>query len=129
MSVPQRDTPLQSPDPTTFSTLKYEASLVHPVAAIEANARSNETASRRRLQAAVFGTALPIRRAMERSNLAQFRRIGGLQSSNLGLQLLDRVDESIDFADYLNVEMPDLPTEDPRETLEKDIGLFVKSEL
>lgn len=125
----KRDTPLQSPDPTSFSTLKYESSLLHPVAAIEASARSNEAAARRRLQAAVFGSALPMRRMMDRHTVSQFRRIGGLPSSNLALDLLDRTDEKIDFADFLNLEMPDRPDLDPREQLEKEIGLFVKSEL
>lgn len=122
-------TPLQSADPTSFSTLKYETSLVHPVAAIELEARSNETTARRRLQAAVYGAALPMRRMMQRHTVAQFHRIGGLPSSNLAIELLDRTDEKIDFADFLNIEMPDMPEVDSRETLEKDVGLFVKSQI
>lgn len=125
----KRATPLQSADPTSFSTLKYETSLVHPVAAIELEARSNETAARRRLQAAVYGAALPMRRMMQRHTVAQFHRIGGLPSSNLALELLDRTDEKIDFADFLNIETPDMLEIDPREALEKDMGLFVKSQI
>lgn len=129
MAQPIRDTPLQSPDPTAFSTLKYETSVLHPVLEIETSARRNEAAVRRRLQAAAFGTALPIRRAMQRHNLSQFRRIAGLPSSNLALDLLDHADETIDFADFLNVETPHREDADPREAIEKEIGIFVKSEL
>lgn len=129
MTTKKPTAPLQAQDPTALSTLKYEASLIHPVAEIEKSARLNEAAARRRLQAAVYGAALPMRRMMDRQTLSQFHRLPGLPSSQLGIELLDRKDEKIDFADFLNIETPEFPEDDPRETLEKDIGVFVKSEL
>lgn len=129
MASSKQTAPLQAQDPTALSTLKYEASVIHPVAEIEKSARLNEVVARRRLQAAVYGASLPMRRMMERETLSQFRRLPGLPSSHLGLELLDRRDEQIDFADFLNVEMPDLPEVEPRDQLEKEVGVFVKSEL
>lgn len=120
--------PLQAQDPTSLSTLKYEASVIHPVAEIEKNARLNESITRRRLQAAVYGSTLPMRRMMDRQTLSQFRR-PGLPSSNLAIELLDRTDEKIDFHDFLNLEMPEFPEQDSRENLEKEIGVFVKTQL
>lgn len=125
----KRTVPLQTPDPCSASTIKYENSLLHPVAAIEASSHTTELAARRKLQAAVYGAAFPMRRMMQRQTVAQFHRLAGLPSSNLALELFNRTDERIDFADYLDVETPDLPETEPREQLEKDMGLFVKTAL
>lgn len=100
--------------------LKYSSATLHPVQKIEKEAVMTERMTRRKLKAAVYGSALPMREMMHEHMLSQCQRLPGLPSSYLGLESLTGRDETIEFQDFLNLpfDAPDTPREDPRDTLE-----------
>lgn len=120
--------PLQKDEGTGLSTLKYEASLIHPMQAIQARAAKGEKMAKRQLMAATYGAAMPMRMMMQEQVLSQFHRLPGLPSSRLGLEALAHRDESIGFEDFLNRpdESPDMPSVDAHDIMEKQLGIQVK---
>ena len=83
--------------PALYATME-----VHPVKTIQDNALLH--AERQQLQqlSVLYGSHLPMRMVMERSMLAENRRLGGYGSSMFGLNMaMDKYDE-LDFTDILN---------------------------
>lgn len=66
--------------------------------------KRRETEFRDRLQATArtFGIAAAMRLKTERDLLAQYQRAPGLPSSNIGLETVLGLDETIEFEDILN---------------------------
>lgn len=112
-------------------TVKYSTATLHPVEKIEREAFEGEMLTRRKLKAAVYGAALPMRMMMHEHMLSQCHRLAGLPSSFAGLGSYTGRDETIDFEDFLNVphESPDAPREEARETHEKIIHVKSASTL
>lgn len=124
--------PLQNPsDAANLSTLKYEASVIHPVAEIEKQAPKNEKLTKRRLMAAVYGAALPMRMMMQEHQLSQCRRLPGLPSSFASLDSFTGRAEKFGFDDYLNLpfDSPEAPDLEMREQIERDLGLEISRPL
>lgn len=111
--------------------LKYSSAALHPVQKIEQEAMKNQLLTRRKLKAAVYGAALPMRMMMHEHMLSQCQRLPGLPSSYAGLESYTGRDETIDFEDFLNLphELPDRPREEPREALERVLNIKSASTL
>ena len=77
-------------------------SLTHPVQLIEQTFAKQQDANQKNLLARVYGSHLPMKLHMEQTLLSQFRRCGGLPSSNLGLSIVMGKDEEIDWGDVMN---------------------------
>ncbi|CAN8076733.1 unnamed protein product [Agarophyton chilense] len=119
-----------SPDVAPGSTLKYSATPLHPVQTIQANAHKAQQLTRRKLQAAAYGAALPMRAAMHQHMLSQCQRLPGLPSSYAGLDSFTGRDEKIDFEDFMNLphHSPYMPQQQPREQLEQILGVTARSQ-
>lgn len=112
-------------------TVKYSTATLHPVEKIEREAFSAERMTRRKMKAAIYGAALPMRMMMHEHMLSQCHRLAGLPSSFAGLASYTGRDETIDFDDFLNVphESPYAPREEPREVHEKILHIKSASTL
>lgn len=121
-------TPLH-PDVPPGTTLKYSGSL-HPVQKIERDFVALERATKRKLEAAAYGSALPMRKMMQENMLSQCQRLPGLPSSYAGLESLTGRDEKFDLEDFMNLphESPEMPLEEPREQLERILGIRARSQ-
>lgn len=111
--------------------LKYSSATLHPVQKIERDAKAIELRTRRKLKAAVYGSALPMRLTMHEHMLSQCQRLPGLPSSYAGLESYTGRDETLDFEDFLNLphEAPDMPREETREVLERVLNIKSASTL
>ena len=120
------------PEPSSESSpadgLKYNVPL-HPVQTIERHFASNSLATRRKLQAAAFGSALPMRLSMQQHMLSQCQRLPGLPSSYAGLDSFTGNDEKLDLDDIYNLpeHNPEMP-EPPRDQLERILRIPARSE-
>lgn len=123
-----KSTPLH-PEVTEGDGLKYNVPL-HPVQKIERQFDLNAAATKRKLQAAAFGSALPMRLMMQQHMLAQCQRLPGLPSSYAGLNSFTGSDEKIDFDDIINLPMdsPEIPAEDARDQLERILRVGSRSQ-
>lgn len=118
------------PDAPPGATLKYSATPQHPVQLIQSQGRTNERLTRRKLQAAAYGAALPMRLAMQQHMLSQCQRLPGLPSSYATLESFTARDETIDFEDFMNLphHSPYAPEQPPREQLEAILGITAPSQ-
>lgn len=114
-----------NPNVPAGTTLKYSATDLHPVQKIERETHLLEKTTRRKLKAAAFGAALPMRQMMQEHMLSQCQRLPGLPSSYAGLDSLTGRDEKFDFEDFMNLphESPYQLEEEPRDQLEKVLGI------
>lgn len=128
---PSTSAPINPEAAAPEEALKYSSATLHPVQKIERDAKTNELRTRRKLKAAVYGSALPMRLTMHEHMLSQCQRLPGLPSSYAGLESYTGRDETIDFEDFLNLphEAPDIPREETREVLERVLNIKSASTL
>lgn len=126
----QTNIPLH-PEAPPGTTLKYSTSSLHPVQQIERDAKHLEISTKRKLMAAAYGSALPMRLMMQEHMLSQCQRLPGLPSSYAGLHSLTGRDEKFDFEDFINLpqDSPDIPEKTPRQQLESILGVNARSQL
>ena len=119
-SIPVGRTPTTTPG----STLKYDASVIHPVEELQ-KAAKNEQKSERQKLAIAYGAAFPMRMRMQEEILSQFHRLPGLPSSYLGLSTLTKQNETFDFDDYLGLpeDSPFMPVQNAHQVMEKRLGI------
>jgi len=93
---------------------KYENMEAHPVQRIQENKILVEEELRMQSYSLAFGSHLPLKLTMERMITSQSRRLPGLRTSNLGLEVAMNRLQKIDYEDYLSTETPLASREDPR---------------
>ena len=81
-----------------FRSLEHETSLNHPMQKNQSNIWMSKIDMVRR----THGSHLAMKLATEKEIFSHFRRLPGLESSNIALETMLGTDESMDFADYLN---------------------------
>ncbi|CAD7923807.1 unnamed protein product [Amoebophrya sp. A120] len=74
----------------------------HPVQKIQLQSTRDKLKMEDRLDTVVFGSHVSMRNRMERTMLAQYQRLPGLQSSFVGLEAHLDLDETLEFEDFLN---------------------------
>eukprot|EP00456_Euglypha_rotunda_P001961 TRINITY_DN10399_c0_g1_i1.p1 TRINITY_DN10399_c0_g1~~TRINITY_DN10399_c0_g1_i1.p1 ORF type:complete len:135 (+),score=30.59 TRINITY_DN10399_c0_g1_i1:206-610(+) len=82
--------------------MKNETMFHHPVQAIQTQSTKKEKDRDHTMLSHIYGTHLPIKIKMEENILSQFKRVGGLRSSLLGLETLMGMDTEIEFEDFLD---------------------------
>jgi hypothetical protein len=98
---------------------------VHPVKTMQDNILVNGERQELQKMSVLYGSHLPMRFVIERSILAQTRRLGGYGSSMHGLNIhMGRYDE-LDFFDIMNdpYSRPEMDKIDGRAQLEKQYDL------
>lgn len=101
---------------------------VHPVKTIQENLFVQSERQNLQQMSVLYGSHMPMRVVLERSMLAQTRRLGGHGSSMFGLNMhMDRYDD-LDFADVLNdpymtPEMPVYAKEGISTHMEREFGM------
>ncbi|KAF9582725.1 hypothetical protein BGW38_010838 [Lunasporangiospora selenospora] len=73
----------------------------------------------------MYGMHAPIKFAMERKLVTQARGLSMLPQSNVGLDILDGKDETIDFEDFLNVPSMSTDMVDVHTVMEHKLKLNV----
>ncbi len=94
-----------------LSTLKDEATISHPVEAMQSNSTTTQVISRDAMLQNVYGSALPAQLAIERQILGRVGRAPGVPSSNVGLEAMTGELDEFGFGSYLGLpayseEMP-----------------------
>eukprot|EP00916_Digyalum_oweni_P013186 GHVL01021668.1.p1 GENE.GHVL01021668.1~~GHVL01021668.1.p1 ORF type:complete len:118 (+),score=17.87 GHVL01021668.1:54-407(+) len=82
---------------------------VHPAQKIQNNKLADSENQKMILARAVYGIGAPMRMQMERNILARCRRLPGLPSSLLGLEMVLGLSDQIDFEDFMMSESPKDP--------------------
>jgi proteasome maturation protein len=99
---------LQGPvDKLRHDNLSYalDFSAQHPVQSMQ-SAAPREWSSKLDSIRRTYGSHMAMRLATEREFFARTRRLPGLESSKIALQTLNGTDETIEFSDYLDGELP-----------------------
>jgi len=92
---------------TNFVSMKkYENIEAHPVQRIQDNKHLAEEEIRMQAYSNAFGSHMPLKLTMERLTTAQSRRLPGLKSSNLGLEVAMNRLSRVDYEDWLSNETP-----------------------
>lgn len=74
----------------------------HPVQKIQLQSTRDRLKMEDKLDSITIGSHVPLRNKIERTILAQYQRLPGLQSSLVGLEAHLDLDETIEFEDFLN---------------------------
>ena len=83
----------------------YGAAHAHPVEAIQQDWLRTQLETKHFLMSSVYGAHLPMAMRMEMETLAKVQRLPGLPSSRVGLECLMGRDETIDFEDFLGLDL------------------------
>lgn len=86
-------------------TLKEDASISHPVEAVQDKQGRHVVLSREDMLKKVYGSALPAQLAIERQILGRPLRLPGFESSLLGLESMTRELDDFAFESYLGLPM------------------------
>ena len=106
-----------------FGSVRMDAAVEHPVAALQAGHSAQEAALERRMLSATYGGHMALRMQMEEAILGQFGRLPSLQSSRCGLETLQGKDQTLDVADvFSNAEAPDTRKVDVHAAMERCAG-------
>ncbi|TPX72947.1 hypothetical protein SpCBS45565_g00354 [Spizellomyces sp. 'palustris'] len=106
-----------------FRTVRSEIIPKHPVENIDSQWQETQEQLRMTMHRRAFGLHAPLRLQMEKALVSQPRRIPVLPVSNLGLEILEGRDQTIDYEDFLGD--PHLSTDmmDPHTAMEHVLGL------
>eukprot|EP01071_Lankesteria_metandrocarpae_P001899 Lankesteria_metandrocarpae@DN1957_c0_g1_i1.p1 len=82
----------------------------HPVQqAVDKKFAERQEANRLAVAGRLYGTHMPMRLLLERNAVAMTRRLPGIQSSHLSLDVALGLEDDIDFSNYLNIPTPEDP--------------------
>lgn len=86
-----------------LASLKEDASVKHPVEAIQREFTGRTAATQQQMLRDLYGTAAPARSAIEAQILGRVGRLPGLPSSRLGLEALTGELDEFRFESYLGM--------------------------
>ncbi|KAJ3019924.1 hypothetical protein HKX48_001568 [Thoreauomyces humboldtii] len=106
-----------------LKSIRGEVVARHPVDEIDSQWKQTQEQLKMTMQRQTFGLHAPLRLQMEKVLINQVRRIPVLPTRNLGLEILEGRDTTIDYEDFLGD--PSMPTDmmDPHAAMERALGL------
>ncbi|KAI8824150.1 proteasome maturation factor UMP1 [Fimicolochytrium jonesii] len=106
-----------------FRSVRSEIVPQHPLENIAKNWKETHDQLQMTTHRQTFGLHAPLRLQMEKAIVSQIRRIPVLPTRNLGLDILEGRDSTIDYEDFLGD--PSMPTAlmDPHVAMEHALGM------
>ncbi|KAI8907722.1 hypothetical protein PhCBS80983_g02874 [Powellomyces hirtus] len=95
----------------------------HPVENIESQWKQTQEQLRMKMHRQTFGIHAPLRLQMEKALVNQVRRIPVLPTRNLGLEILEGRDQTIDYEDFLGDPYMSTAMMDPHAAMEHALGM------
>ncbi|KAJ1424405.1 proteasome maturation factor UMP1 [Ochromonadaceae sp. CCMP2298] len=98
----------------------------HPLHSLQSSKNNVAWASKLDTVRRMYGSHMAMTLATEREIFSRMRRLPGLETSNVGLETVMGVGESIDFPDFLNVPVnrPETPKFQVHSQMEVKLGIL-----
>jgi hypothetical protein len=85
-----------------LSSLESQHATRHPIHSVQSSRNNTAWALKLDTVRRMYGSHMAMTLATEKEIFSRMRRLPGLETSNVGLETVMGVDESIDFPDFLN---------------------------